>query len=302
MIALFLLVITSIATHKSAEKIYIDEPVIYDITIDCPPGVQPDLAAFKESLKHVPMPTVSLDAYNAVYDTASSSLKLHFTLSPKRIGKSIFAPGVLSFSPRGERVLLPAMQVETVTTDLKGPPFVSPIPLYPEKKIVLSPENRARLFAPELLKQKRLETRIEYHEYQQAWNLLIGALVAASVGTLLFWALVQYELFLRAKRWFRPKEDPLHGYLKAVKDRALLPKERWRNLGYVLKYRISKHEGKDVSRATIEELALLIEQSTSLAPQEKEPFLQILKRIEEVCYGGQSVSDDEWQRAVSLLT
>jgi hypothetical protein len=301
MIALFLVLIAGISTHKSAEKIYIDQPVSYDITVDCPPGAQPDLAAFKASLQTLAMPTMTLDAYNPTYDKASNTVKLHFELSPKRIGRVIFAPGFLSFSPRAGQVLLPAMEVETVATALQGPPFVFPIPLYPEKKISLSPETRARLFAPELLKQKRLEARFEFHEYEKAWNLLIGALVAASVSILLFWALVQYELFQRAKRWFMPKHDPLQGYLKVVYDNALLPKERWRNLGYVLKYKLSKREGRDMSNASINELIALIEQSEKLQPQEKKKSLELLKRIEEVCYGGQNASDDEWNKALSVI-
>src|SRR5262249_45495808 len=143
------------------------------------------------------------------FNVKDSKLHMSFTLTPKKTGRSIFAPGFLSFSPEGPNILLPASSVECVSTGISSLMIAQCLPLYPESRISLSPGNRMSFLNPELLERVQQNNRAAYQEYLAAWDMLAGVLIIVALSMLFIWALVQYELVRRAKVWLKPKEDPL---------------------------------------------------------------------------------------------
>lgn len=271
MIALLLL---SITIHQSTDTLYMDGQVSCEISIDHP-GTRPDLTEFVDQVKKRELSSFSIASVESKPGDKTSTLS--FVLFPTRLGECIFAPGVLSFSQTGDRVLLPAMQATCLASGLHALTPASLLPLYPEKKIALSPENRLRLLSRDVLKKSQDEIQSRLEAFSDGWSFVVIALIAVALSCIGLWVLVECELKGRARRWFLPTKDPSSDLLFRVHDEQSSMDDRLEALCALFKLRISQKIGMPCSFYAFEELGALIE-TTDLP--EKESLTSLCRQMQ----------------------
>lgn len=273
MIALLLLSIT-VQLHQSTDTLYMDGQVACEISIDHP-GTRPDLTEFVDQVKKRELSSFSLASVESKPGDKTSTLS--FVLFPTRLGECIFAPGVLSFPQTGDRVLLPAMQATCLASGLHALTPASLLPLYPEKKIALSPENRLRLLSRDVLKKSQDEIQSRLEAFSDGWSLVVIVLIAAALSCIGFWILVQCELKGRARRWFLPTKDPSSDLLSTVHNEQSLMEDRLEALCALFRLRFSQKIGMPCSFYTFEELGALVE---ATALPEKESLAALCREMQ----------------------
>lgn len=299
MIALFLLSITAVL-NQSVETLYIDQTVRCQIQITHE-GAVPDSAAYKLASEQRDYPSFSLISSDVQVGDAHSTFT--YILEPKQTGVCIFAPGFLPFKTGEPPFLLPAMQARcsSIKPVLSSLGFASLLPLYPEKKIAISTENRLRLLSADVIQRslQEIKQRIDFYEY--GWAVLVGSLIAVGLSMLLLWVLIEYELQQRRGRLRAGKEMKIDAIALCVvraKDSAQGLTQRAEALCYLLRHIMVKQIGQEISTATLDEIEESVR--TSALPK-KEKIIALCKRLRDIVYGKATCSSDEIEDALNLL-
>lgn len=259
----------SIEVKQDKEKLFIDEILTVEIILHYPPETPPELFSFLYGINNAPP-----DFFEVVSSSVDDKKqKCTFKLQPTNIGPLYFTPGVIVFG--NQAILVPGISVECLSTEISSLPFAGMLPLYPEKRINLSPANRVKLATPERLLRERERNLSSFDRYKTAWDAVAILLVSIPSFLLLLWALVHYELLQRELRPHPHPPLPQDVLWKEIRSNTLPLKERF-------------HKLMELIRLT-------------MGLPEQQALLGNITTIEAVCYAGHIPTEEEWQQALNAV-
>lgn len=286
----------SVSVQKNKDQIFINETVHVNYTISYPSIWNPDLFAFFYALQEQRSPLfhlVSTDV-SSTSEEKMTKLQLALTLSPTRTGKAIFAPGFLYFGTEGS-ILLPATEIDCLSTGFSSLMLAPLLPLHPEAKIELSIENRLRLQNSEVILQEKNKSVTLFVRYKEAWRILNGLLLSIGGACLLLWIFVEYELLHKIAPPAPPEKLLISDLLAELQNPSLSLGKRWAILSLLIRKVLSKREKKDLLPMTCPELLQEIDGSASFRFEEKITLVSILNRLDLICFANSPSSEEEWK-------
>lgn len=282
----------TIDVAQDKQVLLIDETLTVRYTIHFPGEKPPQLFSFLYALNHNPMSDFQLLS-SKVDQIDSATLALSFTLAPLTTGELIFAPGVLPFAD--ESYLVPAVRVEALTTGLSMLPIARMLPLYPERRIELSPEMRLKLMSQDVLEKAEGQIVTSFEQHDKAWNMLLVALIGIPCSLLFMWGLIYYELLQRRLRPLAKEPSKLEQLMDAVGS------PNWQKLSELLKEVLGSIGSENYHILDYREIHQKVATSSRFSNQEQHDLLQLLQTLTLNAYAAKPESDEEWHKARELV-
>lgn len=282
----------TIDVSQDKQTLLIDETLTVNYKIRYPESDSPQLFSFLYALQHTPMSDFQLLS-SKVEQIDPTTLALSFTLAPLTTGELVFAPGMLSFADSA--YLMPAVKAEGLTTGLSMLPIARMLPLYPERRIELSPEMRLKLMSQEVLEKAQGQLVSSFEQHDKAWNMLLVALIGIPCSLLFMWGLIYYELLQRTLRP-QPKEP---SKLEKLMDAVSEP--NWQKLSELLKEVLGSIEGENYHILDYREIYQKVKTSSRFSSEEQQDLLQLLQTLTLNAYAAKPEGDEEWQKARRLV-
>lgn len=224
---------------------------------------------------------------------------LTLTLKPTRPGNLIFAPGTI------HGLIVPPVSVTCQATALSALAVPRLLPLYPELRIDLSPQNRLLLTDEKSLNAAKTDNIDSIKRYHMAWDSLAYAFAVIGFGMLLVWVIVYYELAAQAKRPKKVVEAPLQRLLRELQDPSLSVAGGLGMLADALREALGAKDAKNYRQMSLFEVADSVEASPHLLAASKSELVPLLNTLGAIAYAARPTSEQEWQllksKALSLL-
>jgi len=237
-----------------------------------PAGIFP----FLSELKNQPQSSFAIVDSRIVDDKT-----LHITLEPLHTGTLIFAPGTVRVGQK--TYLVPALSIECTPVGASLP-FAGLLPLYPEKRIDLSLQNRLMLLDKKVLDAARKDNETAFSKYSLAWNSLGLFFGALAVGALFVWFIIYYHLLDRAKR-----PPPV---LETAQER-LVKEPGWQTLINALREALTVRLDRDFYQMSLVEAADTVAKEEALSAKDKELLVPFIQRLGAISYAGQAATSSD---------
>lgn len=288
-----------ISISKNKETLTLEETL--EVRIDCahPPEYTPNLTQFFTMQKQ-DLQSDNFLLVSSKYRNDPSHLSIFLTLKPLFAGTLIYAPGVLSFTPtssQGKEVtlLVPALSIECrrLFTLVVAPP----LPVYPEKSITISKENKNYILQEELAKET-----VKNQELNQtrmtAWTIFTLVLSAAFASLLIFWFLAESDLLRAETEKLLPhKKRNFKEEFASLTALDISFSDRFRKLSLLLRDFLSAVEKRGLQGKTNQELIAIIEKSSVI--QEKEALKELLSYLESIEFSKTALDKADWEKALT---
>ena len=176
---------TSISKDKTSLKPY--EELHITMEVDHPEEYQASIVPFIAGMNSDFFYLVSYTVQNE-----PTKLTLSLTMLPERLGSLILAPPILFFSSKSEKkgVLFDAFEIncEGNFEIVQTAPL---LPLYPEKRITLSPEEKSKLFTSETIKKEFQQSLQDVQKRTVAWTSVVLSFLVVGFSLAFFAAIVR---------------------------------------------------------------------------------------------------------------
>ncbi len=270
----------SIDTQVDKSTLTISEKAEVAITLSYPQSSPPDIFAFLYTLMHDPPPHFQL------VDTKVDQNKIHITLQPLSTGKLIFAPGVIHFGSMP--YIVPPVVIDCKTIGVTSLPMAGLLPLYPERRIELTPANRVRIMNDEVLKKALHENQESFGRYRFSWDVLAFILGVVSFGSIALWGVSYYELVERLKRPQPAPELPIDKAQRMLEDASPLS---WQRIVDALRLALGERDTKGAF-----ELRECVQTNAQLTEEDKTTLSTILTTLGGILYAAKPASIQEWNK------
>lgn len=288
-----------ITISKNKETLTLGETL--EVQIDCthPPEYTPNLTSFFAEQKQ----DLQSDSFLSLSSTTKSDpshLSIFLTLKPLFVGELIYAPGILTFSPasvQGKEVslLVPALSVQCRRLFMLT--IAPPLPVYPEKSITISKENKNYTFEEELAKETVKNRKVQQTRIT-AWTIFTLVLSAAFASLLVFWFLAESDLLrIEKEKLLPPKKRHFKQEFASLAASDGPLSDRFRRLSLFLRDFLSEVEKRGLQGKTTEELINIIERSDAI--HEKEALKELLLYLESIEFSKRALDEADWKKAVA---
>ncbi len=283
----------SISTKADKSSLALDSTLDVVISLSYPQEAAPDTSTFLSNVSA---------ASNHSFQIVSSSVTanaIHFTLAPKHTGTLIFAPGIISFA--SSDYLVPPVAVVCEKIAPLHLPLAHLLPLYPEKRIDLSPQNRLALISKQLQELLKKQNESSYNRFSIAWNSLAYLAAIIAVSCLCIWAIIYYEVLEMAKRPKPAKESPLQKTIKSLQNPSLSQSDRWKALIELVRVALETKENRPFHQTGLYELADYVAASPTLSESDKKLLIPSIQTLAPISYAGKTAPETTYQELLTPL-
>jgi hypothetical protein len=281
----------SIQTISAKKSITIDQQLDVVVSLKYPENTPPRLFSFFYNLLQNPEASFKVTSFSVgkpVTDNGTSELALSLILAPQHTGDLYFTPGLIQFG--NQSYLVPGLKIDCVSALISNLPLGSLLPLYPERRIDLSPANRMALVNKGVLEKAKMDNEISFAKYKKAWNSLAWAILFSAVVALILWAVV-YCKFLERSLHARADITPMQRVLLELND----PKHAgWPKLAEVLRVALGVKEKRDFQGVGLFELEGYVALSVVLTPAEKNALVPFIEHLGAITYAGKKATEQEY--------